>query len=300
MSTRSLVAGIRWHPRLPVAVVLVLSLGLPAAAAQLTIGAGSQLDLGTAAVDLGCASLAVAGSLSLNGAVVDRADDVVIPPGGTFHGGAGALFVTGDWIDAGVFDAGTSVVSLVDGCGNTAATVTGSSTFHDLVVLSATGKTVLFEAGQRTTVTGSLTLAGAPTDPLVIRSTAAGVAAELYVDPATPQSVTYVDVDDNHASGFPVLYGPDSVAGSNAIAWILDVASVPVAGAIGTTALVGALVALGTRRLARRRAVAAPAHRGDTALRRPAPLACGSGPRSPACPPAPAASTISSKARSTS
>jgi hypothetical protein len=52
-------------------------------------------------------------------------------------------------------------VRFVDGCSTTSSTISDSSSFNDLVFTTSTGKDVLFEAAETTTVSGAITLAGA-------------------------------------------------------------------------------------------------------------------------------------------
>ena len=61
-----------------VAAVLVFATG--ASAAQLTVGSGASVDLGTGSLDLGCADLTVGGTLSAGTSGFTQARDVTIDP----------------------------------------------------------------------------------------------------------------------------------------------------------------------------------------------------------------------------
>ncbi len=56
-----------------------------AAGANVTIGSGSSLDLGTGLLDLGCADLTVAGTLSAGIVGFSAARDVTIEPAGVLN-----------------------------------------------------------------------------------------------------------------------------------------------------------------------------------------------------------------------
>ncbi len=92
------------------AALSALGLAAPAPAAQVTVGSGSSLDLGTGSLDLGCADLTVAGTLSAGTAGFTQARDVTIDPTGLVNGNSATLAVAGDWDNAGTFNAGTSNV----------------------------------------------------------------------------------------------------------------------------------------------------------------------------------------------
>ncbi len=75
----------------------VLTLATGASAAQLTVGSGSSVDLGTGSLDLGCADLTVTGTLSAGTAGFSQARDVTIDPTGLVNGNSATLAVAGDW-----------------------------------------------------------------------------------------------------------------------------------------------------------------------------------------------------------
>lgn len=213
--------------------VVVFGLATATSAAHLTVGAGSTVDLGDGSLDLGCANLAVEGTLAAGTGVIDWAEDVSI--GGTLNGESATLYVTGDWNNSGTFNAGSSSVRFVDGCGLSSATISGDSTFFDLEMTTSTGKLVAFEAGSTTTVTDLLTLAGAEANLLTIRSTVDG--SEAYLDLQGSQTNDFVDVKDNHAIGNPIPPGPNSVKGPNTPGWANIVLPTLSAGALALLTL---------------------------------------------------------------
>ena len=224
-------------------------------AAELSVGVGSSLDLGTGSLDLGCADLGVAGTLSAGTVGFVAARDVTIDPTGTLHGNSATLEVAGDFDNAGTFDAGTSTVRLVDGCGLLSAVVAGNSVFANVELATTNAKEVSFTAGSTQTVTGSLSLSGLIGALLKIRSTLGGSAA--FLDAQGTSSASYVDVEDNDATaGNPIALGPDSIKGANTPGWVLSTL-VPSISLLGGLGLASFLFAHGVRQL--RRSVSRPA-----------------------------------------
>jgi hypothetical protein len=199
-----------------------------ARSAQLIVGNGSTIYLGSGTLCLGCADLVVAGTLNAGSGVLSSAAGANIQSGGMLDWQSGALYVAGDWTNSGTFSAGTSTVNFVDGCGRTGATISGDSSFFDLDMTTSTGKLVAFAAGSTTTFTDYLTLAGAPGNRLQIRSTVEG--SEAYLDLKGGQSVSLVDVKDRHAPGNPIEYGPDSSSLGNTDGWVFVDIPVPTLG----------------------------------------------------------------------
>src|SRR5262245_2328634 len=120
--------------------VTSLTLAAPAPAADLSIGAGSSLDLGTGHLDLGCADLTVVGRLAAGSVGVGGVGDLAISPGGEINGNSATLTVAGSWNNAGTFDADTSTVQLVDGCTQSPALISGNSIFATLKLTTTVGK----------------------------------------------------------------------------------------------------------------------------------------------------------------
>ncbi len=229
-----------------------LGLAVPSPAAQVPVGSGSSLDLGTGSLDLGCADLTVAGTLSAGTAGFTQARDVTIDPTGLVNGNSATLQVAGDWDNAGTFNAGTSTVAFVDGCGVTSAVVAGDTTFANLDMTTTSGFLYSFTSGSTQTVTGALALQGAAANRLTIRSTLNGSEAVLNVQGSS--SADFVDVQDNDATaGNPVTLGANSVKGSNTPGWLWAAALVPALGALGLALLGLSLLWSGRRALATRR-----------------------------------------------
>ncbi len=210
-------------------VAALLTLANPSVASVVTVGSGASVDLGTGSLDLGCADLTVGGTLSAGTSGFTQARDVTIDPTGVVNGSSATLEVAGDWDNAGSFNAGTSTVQLVDGCGLASAVIAGDTTFANLDMTTTSGFLYSFTAGSTQTVTSLLTLPGAAGNLLTIRSTQ----EVSFLDVQGSSNADFVDVQDNDASlGNDIALGSNSVKGSNTPGWIAA-ALVPALGALG-------------------------------------------------------------------
>jgi len=181
----------------------------------------------------------------------DQARDVTIDPTGLVNGNSATLQVAGDWDNAGTFNAGTSTVQLVDGCGLASAVVAGDTTFANLEMTTTSGFLYSFTSGSTQTLTSSLTLLGAEGNLLTIRSTLDG--SEAFLNVQGSSSADFVDVQDNDATaGNPITLGPNSVIGPNTPGW-LSGRVLPALGVLGLALLAFAVLGSGRRVLATRR-----------------------------------------------
>ncbi len=241
----------RGTPSAAVAFALLLALPASASASVVTVGSGASMDLSTGSLDLGCADLTVTGTLSAGTSGFTQARDVTIDPTGVVNGNSATLEVAGDWDNSGTFNAGTSAVQLVDGCGLASAVIAGDTTFANLDMTTTSGFLYSFVAGSTQTVTSSLTLLGTEASLLTIRSTVDG--SEAFLNVQGTSSADFVDVQDSDATGGnAIALGPNSVKGSNTPGW-LATALVPALGALGLTLLALSLLWSGRRVLATRR-----------------------------------------------
>ncbi len=223
------------------------------------MGAGSAVDLGTGSLSAGCGDLQVSGSLHLTLGQAQGVRAVSIAPGGLLDGGSASLSWSGDWTDLGQFQPGTSSAAWIDGCGVASATANAANEqFHSLNLSTTTGREIRFTSGQTTTVTAAFGATGAPGSRLLIRSTAPGAAAFLAVAPGATQSLSAVDVADNHATGQPLGFpGPaanyGSIKGSNSDGWfeLRTIAPIPAVSALGLALLAAALAGVAWRFLRR-------------------------------------------------
>ena len=119
---------------------------------------------------------------------------------GIFDAAAQTINIAGDWTkSAGTFTYGTSTVAFDDD--NVDNTISGSTTFYNLDISTATKKTVTFESGSTTGVaaSGTMTLTGASGQLLTLDPGTASTTWLLDFDGAT-QNVSYVDVSYSDAT----------------------------------------------------------------------------------------------------
>jgi hypothetical protein len=231
------------------APAILLGLASPASAGNLTVGSGSTLDLGTGILGLGCADLDVAGTLTAGTVGFTGARDVAISPGGVMNGNSATLSLSGDWDNAGTFNAGSSTVQMVDGCALFSGVVTGNTSFASLAISTNTAKQVSFTAGSTQSVTGLLSLLGAASNLLKIRSTVNGSVAFFNVSGTS--NASFVDVQDNDAlAGNDIGLPANSVKGPNTPGWLFGI-PVPLLGPVALGILALLLLASGQRWLPR-------------------------------------------------
>jgi len=213
--------------------------------AGLSVGAGSALDLGSARLGLGCADLAIAGTLRGGSSTLDAARDLQIATGGTFLAESSIVELSGDWTNSGAFLAGGSTVSFVEGCGRSSWQLSGDNGFSTLTA-SATGpRSFFFLAGSTQTITEHLALSGTPGQLLQIESSSPG--SEAFTNLLGTQAIDFVSVRDNHATG-ATLYA--TLALDNTLGWLAELSPAPVPALTALGALLTALglLGLGSRR----------------------------------------------------
>lgn len=128
------------------------------AQAGMTVPAGASFNVGPGAtLDLACSDFTVLGSASVGTGQI-KASNLQIGSGGVLDGGQGTVQVSGSWSNAGQFNAGTGTVLITDQCAAGPVTLSGTTTFNNLVLLATTNNGFQVPAGQRITVTGTLTL----------------------------------------------------------------------------------------------------------------------------------------------
>jgi hypothetical protein len=212
--------------------LIACTLAWPAFAA-VTVGVGSSVDLADATMDWGCAAVSISGQLTATSAALNGLSDISISAGANVALGSGQVTLGGNFSNAGTFTPGTGRIGIVDACGTGTSQLSGSTSFYDFAVNSATGKQLVLPASVTQTVTHGLTLQGAAGNLLQLVSSSAGQHAALAVSPGASQTVSYVNARDNDASAATIAPGPaslyHSIDGGNLINWFL--AAVPNPGA---------------------------------------------------------------------
>lgn len=213
------------------ACVLLLVTGSGAAHAQIVVPAGAALQLAGATLDAGCTDVAIGGSIAIGSGRLAGARNVAVAGGGALDGGSGLIGLSGDFGTAGTFVPATGTVQVGDGCGAATSTFSAAGQFYNLSAGTATGHGLVFAASLTQSVSHALSLAGASGALLTVRSNAPGTAANLALAAGATQSVTYVDVADNHATvqaigpGGPAPF--HSIKGPNSDGWFMSAVAGP-------------------------------------------------------------------------
>lgn len=222
--------------------------------ADIAVPAGGSIALGGSSNDLGFTDVTVAGTLLLQNGSLSNVRNFTIAPGGSVVAGSGVITLSGNWNNAGSFSAGTGAIHFVDApaC-STGSTISGSSTFASLSLISTCGKLYRFAAGSNQTINALFTVSGTAALPLRIESTAAAQTA--FVNLTGQQLINDLAVANVRATGValaPTLtnQNPTGVA----IGWFgLTEASyaVPVTGRVALGAICLALLLFGIGALRR-------------------------------------------------
>lgn len=118
---------------------------------------------------------------------------------GTLSGSTFTSTLSGNYLNVGGFSKTSSTIKL-DGPSN--QTLTGSTVFHNLTIISSTARTIFFAYTGRQSVSGALVLQGASSNLISLRSTRSGSGARLLLDGSSgTQTIDHLDVKDNNAGG---------------------------------------------------------------------------------------------------
>jgi hypothetical protein len=158
-----------------------LSLFAGAAHADLVVPSGGSYALNGGSTDLACTDLIVAGAFTVDSGSITGVRNVEIQAGGSISVTSGTLSLSGNWSNAGTFTAGSGFVNFVDlaGCATSGGAISGNTTFANLSIVTAIGKTYLIASGSTQTIAQQLTIQGAPGLPLVLRGATPGQPAYL-------------------------------------------------------------------------------------------------------------------------
>lgn len=192
--------------------MLVMALGFSGQAkAQVVVPPLAVLNVPSGGtMDLGCTTLDVQGTFNVNNGQLNNTGNIGIAATGTLNGGQGTVRVGGNWNNSGNFVAGTGTVMFVDGCSAGPALITGTAVFNNLTLTSSNGRTFVLPAGTNITVNGTLTLQGAPGQPLQLVS-ASGLPATITLGAGAQVLSSFVNVAANVQIGAPVVTAVQSV-----------------------------------------------------------------------------------------
>ena len=136
-----------------------------------------------------------------------------------------AITVGGNFTNLDTFTARNGTVTL-DGTGQS---ILGSTAFYNLTKSVAAADTLTFQAGQTTTINGTVILNGAAGNLLSLRSDTPGTRWNFTVSAGATTATDFVDVQDSDASGsdpsqLPVL-PTNSVDSGNNVDWFMPIIS---------------------------------------------------------------------------
>ena len=169
-----------------------------ALAQDISISSGGSLSLGTGQLDLDCGDLSVDGTMNLGTGSISKVRNITLS--GTLNGDAGSITFGNNWDNSGGgFNSGSSQVTLNDDCGDGTSAIGGNTVFNNFTSSTTGGKALTFEAGTSQTVQNALVLTGAPGNLMLIRSSATGSFADLFLAESGSQVIDYLDVNDMRA-----------------------------------------------------------------------------------------------------
>ncbi|MBN8478215.1 MAG: hypothetical protein J0L91_04555 [Burkholderiales bacterium] len=169
------------------------------AAASLEIPSGAGVDLAGGSIDFAGGDLVDLGALSLNGGQILGAGAFRVLTGGTADLTGGLVQAGGDWVNLGGINTTGSSVELRDGAAP-ASSLLGTTTFHNLSLVSSSGKRYRLQSGLTQHVGGLLEIRGLG-PPIQVDVTMPGVIAFLDLVPGGTQSIANVGVSDVFANG---------------------------------------------------------------------------------------------------
>ncbi len=168
--------------------------------ADVVVPTGASFSLSGGSLDLGGTNLQASGSVILGSGNINDAANIDIPSGGSLDAGSGTLTLSGNWSNAGSFNAGTSTVNFVDG-GTDPSIISGDTTFYNASFISSVGKTYAFVVGSTQTIQGLLTILGTSSQGIQFASTTAAQVAFIDLLQGGSQNIDFVGVSDVHATG---------------------------------------------------------------------------------------------------
>ena len=134
-------------------------------------------------------------AVSFNNNAEFRTSTITINAGGALNAGSSKISVSGNWENAGAFDAGTSIVAFEDGA--IVSSIIGDTIFHSFVSETA-GKTMKFASGSTQKVNGVFSVTGSPGNLIKLRSSEDAVKWSISF-PNGPQTISYADIRDSDA-----------------------------------------------------------------------------------------------------
>ena len=225
-----------------------------ALAAQLIVGNGASISLGSATIDAGCRDLDVLGTIDLGSGTLRNARDV--SGNGNLLGGDGVLAVNGHLDLAPALQAQNGTVAINDGCDRSQSIVSGNHQFNRLIVSIANDHSLILPANGTQAIASALELQGGIAR-LIMRSSVQGVISYLSLASSGSQSVNRVDALDVGAPAQGQYLAPqpaatyDSIDQGNTPRFFADddIVPVPALGIPGLALLISLFAVLSGRQL---------------------------------------------------
>ncbi|MBT3835410.1 LamG domain-containing protein, partial [Candidatus Peribacteria bacterium] len=140
------------------------------------------------------------------GSVLNVSGDLRIDTGELRSGNGYGITLSGAWVNNSQFTS-TGTVTL-DG---TSQNISGSTVFNNLTATRTSADTLTFDHSARQSISGALTLQGAASNMLNLRSSKTGSAAKLLLDATSgSSSLDYLDVKDSDASNGNLMRADDN------------------------------------------------------------------------------------------
>ncbi len=169
---------------------------------NLVIGSGAGATLG--------GGITVSGNLTIDSATLSAAGN--------------NINLVGNWTNnSGIFNSGSGTVVLT----GTNQTISGSTTFNNLIKTVATAQTLTFNATETQTITGTMLLQGASGQLLSLRSSSFG--NQWQIDPQGVRTIAFLDVQDSNNINATAIdaTGTNSVDSGNNTNWIFVATPTP-------------------------------------------------------------------------
>lgn len=150
---------------------------------------------------------------------------------GTFSTGAININVANDWTNTATFTPGTGTVTF-DGTGQQ---IFGSTSFYTFVKTVTAADTLTFDNTGEQIVSQALTLQGAASNLLSLRSDSAGNQWDITLQSGGTQAFQFLDVQDSNAgNGVTLIGGTSSTDSGNNINWQFGAATITWDGSAST------------------------------------------------------------------
>lgn len=156
------------------------------------------------------------GTLDLNKNNLDISGNVIIDINGVLDASSSVITVKGNWTNSGTFSPDTSTVVF----NGSDQTISGNTTFYNLIKTTTATDTLYFEAGSTQTIANSLILKGISGRVLSLRSTLAG--NYWYIDPQGVREVSFVNVEDSYNKNSVIINATESIDSGNNVNWSFD------------------------------------------------------------------------------